>query len=115
MTVLYWVAAYHDGSRLYESESGASSEQIDRAQLRRFTLVDDDGQERFALDFSAGDDPRLVYRRRSEVSGSGVPLGHTYLAGYHHADGRLEMWRLDDGAFVPDPDPDVALVACEQF
>lgn len=69
-TRLWWVAHYHDGDPVYESEQPGrvSSEIVDRANLARFSLVDADGVERFGLDFPAGsDDPRLVYRRRSFV------------------------------------------------
>lgn len=145
---LWWVATYHDGSAVYESEQAGevSSEDIDRVALKRFALVDADGVERFGLDFPASDDPKLVYRRRTfngpahvlpdpyvrDENGYEIPnpdcpdaiterpdwLVHewTYTLGYHHADGRIELWGMNAaGEFNPDPDADVQLVPCEQF
>lgn len=126
---LWWVAAYHDGTTIYESEQAGevSSEDIDRGGLKRFALVDQDGVERFAVDFPEGPDPKLVYRRRSfalgrhalpepfvrDADGREIPNPEcpehlrdrpewlrwewTYLVGQHHADGRLDLWGMNAG------------------
>lgn len=124
---LWWVATYHDGTTIYESERAGevSSEDVSRTDLKRFSLVDADGVEAFGLDFPAGDDPKLVYRRRSFVgpahelpepfvrdeNGYEVPNPDcpehlrerpdwlkwkwTYIVGRHHRSGRLELWSLN--------------------
>ena len=132
---LWWVADYHDGTTIYESERAGeiSSEDIDRAALRRFSLVNADGEEVYAIGFPEGDDPKLVYRRRAfagrvALNEDGVPIVDadpdapefllwewTYIVGQHFADGRLELVSLDpDGSFT-DADTDVELVAFERF
>lgn len=125
---LWWVATYHDGETIYESERAGeiSSQDVDRANLKRFSLVDQDGVEFFGLDFPEGEDPKLVYRRRSfvgpeQVTGSDLPdwliYPWTYIVGRHFSDGRLELYSLDpdEESFQLDPDADVQLVPCEEF
>lgn len=144
---LWWVATYHDGGVVYESEQAGkvSSEDIDRVNLKRFSLVDADGQEVFGLDFPEGDDPKLVYRRRSflgadhvlpepfvrdfdgrEIPNPECPEGirdrpdwlkweWTYVVGQHHRDGRVELWSMDPNGEFTPSDTDVELVQAEKF
>lgn len=122
---LWWVASYYDGTTIYESEHAGeiSSEDIDRHALKRFSLVNADGEEVYALDFLEGDDPKLVYRRRSfagapALTSDGIPLSDvdpdtpewlvwewSYLLGRHFSNGHLELFSMNaDGAFEPEQD-----------
>lgn len=155
---LWWVAAYHSTKRIevkypngrhpdtnelgphyvdqpvviYESEQPGrvSTEQIDRKDLKRFWLVDQDGTEVFGLGFPEGtDDPKLIYRRRSFPGKELPPLGDdehrppwmlwqwSYIVGQHHSDGTLRLWTMNPETFEFEEDAaeDVELVACEVF
>ncbi len=133
---LWWVASYYDGHTIYESEQAGkvSSEEIDRHALKRFSLVNADGDEIFVVDFPEGDDPKLVYRRRSfagqpALTDDGIPLVDadpdtpewlvwewTYIVGKHYSDGNLEIYGMNaDGSFHSDPRALSCVTGHEEF